>query len=221
VAYITAATRTTHHSPVRGAALNIITVCTGNICRSPLASQIIAANVSSFGVRVTSAGTRARDGAKMPIEALRIADARGVDPSISSMHSARFLTADHLSGVDLAIGLAREHRREIVELSPSMMRRTFTLRELSRLADAVSDNELLQLAAGDGTDPTPQGRMSAFLGELGALRGLRGVIQNPAEDDVVDPFGRSARTYAQTARELDESIPAIVRLIRLAFSPSS
>ena len=51
---------------------SVLTVCTGNICRSPLAELILAASLSDIpDVRVESAGTGALVGHGMPDPALR------------------------------------------------------------------------------------------------------------------------------------------------------
>ena len=53
------------------AAPRILIVCTGNICRSPLAEQLLRQNLTAAGIDavVTSAGTRAMTGSAMTPEA--------------------------------------------------------------------------------------------------------------------------------------------------------
>src|SRR5690606_12746543 len=48
---------------------NILTVCTGNICRSPLAEAVLASRLADLDLRVHSAGTQALVGHGMPPEA--------------------------------------------------------------------------------------------------------------------------------------------------------
>ncbi len=68
----------------------------------------------------------------MTSEASAIASSMGVPEHMSYAHQAHCLTDERLQSADLALAMARDHRREIVELNPALLRRTFTLRELHR-----------------------------------------------------------------------------------------
>ena len=119
----------------------ILTVCSGNICRSPLAEQLLRAGLAGIdGVTVGSAGTIAMVGAGMPAEAKALAVRYGSTDAES--HQARQLDEQAIRDADLVLGLAREHRRAVVELVPAATRRTFTLREFARLAASVTDIDL-------------------------------------------------------------------------------
>ncbi|MGB3377055.1 MAG: hypothetical protein WBA87_18175, partial [Microbacterium sp.] len=59
---------------------NILTVCTGNICRSALAESVLATRLTDLDVRVHSAGTQALVGHGMPREARALAERNGVTP---------------------------------------------------------------------------------------------------------------------------------------------
>jgi len=199
----------------RSALLGILAVCTGNVCRSPLAEQLLIDRLAGFDVSVTSAGTRARDGASMTPETAGIAVSRGCIPERVASHRAQLLTPEHLRAANLALAMTREHRREIVEMDPSLVRRTFTFRELSRLLGGVSDDQLR-----DGSRPgvgqsTPEGRLSAMLAFAASRRGVVSPVL-PEDDDVVDPYRRSARTYALSAGQISEALPTVQRLVHLA-----
>jgi protein-tyrosine phosphatase len=108
----------------------ILLVCTGNICRSPIAEGLLRAALDRRGGEVplvASAGTIARDGAPATAEAVRAAAELGVD--ISS-HSARRLRPDDIRAADLVVGMAGEHRDEVVELVPDAAGKTFTMKSL-------------------------------------------------------------------------------------------
>ncbi len=51
-------------------------------------------------------------------------------------HRSRQLDADLLEGADVVIAMAREHVREVAVLDQDALRRTFTLKELVRAAEA-------------------------------------------------------------------------------------
>lgn len=197
--------------------LRILTVCTGNICRSPLAATVLATRLKDTDVQVESAGTRARDGVPMTEEAIDLAAERHVDRSFALTHRARFLTSAHLRDVDMVVAMTREHRRAVVELDPARLRMTFTARELVRMMQGVGDPDLAAVAAAGDESPDPQrARFAAMVAALRARRGLVSSPADPADDDVIDPFGRSAATYRESAAQLDPALAVVERLVRLA-----
>lgn len=205
--------------------LDILTVCTGNICRSPLAAQLLATRLADLGVTVSSAGTRARGGAPMTPEAQALAADRGIPSSLSAEHAARYLTPAHVAAADLVLAMTRDHRREIVELDPSRVRTAFTVRELARLAADVSDDELRAAAsavAGSGSavsaDAEARARFAAALAVVAGRRGLVLPPPSPDDDDVIDPYGRSTATYERSADEMAPGLAAVERIVRVALS---
>jgi protein-tyrosine phosphatase len=54
----------------------------------------------------------------MTPEAADLAVARGVDPALVAAHGARYLTPVRVRTADLVLAMARDHRREVVELDP-------------------------------------------------------------------------------------------------------
>lgn len=118
---------------------HILIVCTGNICRSPLAEQMLRARLLAAGARVTvaSAGTQAVVGGAMTPEAAALALQLG---SASTDHTPRQLTANMLAQADLVLTATRDHRRDVVTLYPKATRYTFTLNQFARLVDAADSS---------------------------------------------------------------------------------
>ncbi|MFF3642976.1 low molecular weight protein-tyrosine-phosphatase [Streptomyces sp. NPDC002564] len=95
-------------------------VCTGNICRSPMAESVFRAKIDEAGlggsVRVDSAGTdgwHEGDGADpRTVSVLRTA---GYD----SDHTARQFAADWFAGRDLVIALDSGHLRALRRQAPT------------------------------------------------------------------------------------------------------
>lgn len=195
--------------------LNIITVCTGNICRSPLAELVLRARLGGLNAQVTSAGTRAQAGAPVTPETARLAAANGSTLEQIASHTASLLTEPRLRNVDLALAMSREHRRAIVELSPSLTRRTFTVRELSRLVDGLDDSVLLEAASAASDSGS---RLAAMVMVVASRRGTTIPPSSPEADDVIDPYRRSERVYDVSAAQIFEALPAVERLARLALS---
>ncbi|MCW2714361.1 MAG: protein tyrosine phosphatase [Frankiales bacterium] len=160
----------------------VLHVCTGNICRSPMAEQLMRAGLAArLGPEagrfvVQSAGTWGHTGSPMEPFALRTLSAYGVD---GSGFRARELVAEHVAGADLVLGATREHRAASVVLHPRAARRTFTLREFHRLAAAVDGDALPQ---GDVVE-----RARALVAAAAAKRGLV-PPQDPSHDDLADPY---------------------------------
>lgn len=94
----------------------VLLVCTGNICRSPLAAALMHRVLEERGVagiEVDSAGTGAWDGAPVSEGAYLVALERGLD---LSGHRARLLTREVVEQADLILTMARHHRARVDEL---------------------------------------------------------------------------------------------------------
>lgn len=96
--------------------LHVTFVCSGNICRSPMAEKMFAHQISERGlgdlVRVTSAGTgnwHAGEGAD--VRATRVLR----DHGYPTAHRAAQVNDDHLSA-DLVVALGRNHQRLLRQL---------------------------------------------------------------------------------------------------------
>jgi protein-tyrosine phosphatase len=96
--------------------LHVTFVCTGNICRSPMAEKVFADQLHRRGlgdaVRVTSAGTgNWHVGTCADDRATRVLRAHGY----STARCAAQLNADHLAA-DLVVALGRNHVRMLRQL---------------------------------------------------------------------------------------------------------
>jgi protein-tyrosine phosphatase len=196
------------------AEFSILTVCTGNICRSPLTAQLLDLGLRGVsGVNIASSGTGALIDFPMPDLAQTVARTLGV--SAPETHRARALAVSHLREADLVIALSREHRRAVVEMLPRGARHTFTLRELARLLEDVPDEEFEQARPLDETDAA--GRLRALV-EIAASR--RGMIPPPAvpdDDDVIDPYRRAESVYWASADQITPAVGVLLNQIKRAI----
>ncbi|TXK16049.1 arsenate reductase/protein-tyrosine-phosphatase family protein [Microbacterium wangchenii] len=196
--------------------IEILTVCTGNICRSPLAEQVLRTRLRPLDVRVASAGTHAMIDSPMTPEAARMAASLGVAADDSAAHRGRWLSERELASPDLVIAMTREHRRDVVELAPARMRSTFTVREFERLATGLPDAELRQAADAAGTDP--HARVRAALALLTSRRGVAPAPAAASDDDVIDPYRRSWETYQRSTAQLLPGLTEVVRVLRAVLN---
>jgi protein-tyrosine phosphatase len=173
---------------------SILVICTGNVCRSPIAEGSLRASlVDRFGSGaplVSSAGTTGWEGSAAMPESVRAARELGID---ISDHRARELLADHVERADLVIGMAREHVHVVARSLPVAAARTFTLKELVRLLEGLRPL------------PGPVGP-EALARRVQAADDLRstGFAGNPHDEDVVDPLGMPLESYRAVAWELRE-----------------
>ncbi|MCW2680580.1 MAG: low molecular weight phosphatase family protein [Frankiales bacterium] len=158
----------------------VLHVCTGNICRSPMAERLMRSGLENrlgpdaarFDVR--SAGTWGHSGSPMEPHALTTLGLFEVD---GSDFRARELVAEHVAIADLVLTATREHRASAVVLQPRAASRTFTLREFARLTAAVGPLQ--------ATDPVERAHEL-----VRAAAGKRGLVPpvTPKDDDLADPY---------------------------------
>lgn len=192
----------------------IMTVCTGNICRSPMAEVLLRSALADLGVRVHSAGTHALVDEAMTEQALQLAIGHGADAKGAGDHRARLLTGPLLAETDLVLTMAREHRSFVVQTMPALLHRTFTVREFARLGANLGDDDVRRGVAAAGSDAGA--RLQALARLIGGQRGL--VLAEPDNDDVIDPYRRSQNTYDLSASQLVPAIAEAARVIRAALT---
>lgn len=105
---------------------SVLTVCIGNICRSPIAEGLLRAQCRAAGhdVRVESAGIQALTGFPADPLAVELLRERGID---ISGHVARQLTFEILREFDLVLVMESYHQQRIEQLAPLARGRVFTL----------------------------------------------------------------------------------------------
>ena len=188
--------------PVETPPLNILIVCTGNICRSPLAEKLLQSRLAAAGVPaiVTSAGTRAMVDHPMTDEATFLATQYGSEPTL---HVAQQLTAARIAAADLVLTATREHRGEVVSLHPRANRYAYTLNQFARLVSVV--------------EPVDTPTINDYLAEISATKGLSLPPTRPEDDDIEDPYRRSAEVYDRVGSVIDKSVTTITTALATAI----
>lgn len=127
----------------RLASLNILFVCTGNTCRSPMAEgiarQLLARKLgcreeelAGQGITVSSAGTMAFSGGPASREAVEVCRRMGID---LGAHRARGLSAELIHPADHIFTMARPHLEAVRRLVPGVS----TKAQLLDLSGDISD----------------------------------------------------------------------------------
>jgi RpiB/LacA/LacB family sugar-phosphate isomerase len=108
-------------------------VCTGNICRSPMAEGLFRhATQGRTDYRAISAGLGAADG--LPPSAYSVQAMRELGVDISRQRS-QMLTADLVKQADFILGMTHSHVDTITLLYPQAAEKTFLLREFDETLD--------------------------------------------------------------------------------------
>ena len=174
----------------------ILTVCDGNIHRSPLAEALLRLWSSWYlppaladVVRIGSAGLIAPVGAPMGRRVARIAHALGV---VDAEHRARLLTDNMIRHADLVLTATARQRDTVIGRVPAALKVTMTVREAGQAAQALR-------ARGLAAPPTTEDDLRRIVASLNAERA-------GGAKDVIDPQGHGDAVFL---RMTSEAVPAL------------
>ncbi len=111
--------------------MNILFVCTGNLCRSPLAEgymRKILADKGLLEVKVSSAGCWAGNGAPVSEGAQRVAEENGFQ---LSAHRSRPVTPEMVAQAGIVAVMDEIQREEVVNLAPAEEDKVVLLRSFA------------------------------------------------------------------------------------------
>lgn len=104
--------------------MNILFVCTGNTCRSPMAEALLKHH-SDGTMNVRSAGIFASEGSPASQQSIEVLKEEGVELD----HSSKPLTKDSMEWADLVLTMTEGHKHAILSQFPARKDAVFTLKE--------------------------------------------------------------------------------------------
>lgn len=200
---------------------NVLLVCTGNTCRSPMAEAILTRLVAEAGLEVSvrSAGLFAIDGAEASENTRRVLRERGIRRS----HRARSVDRELIEWADLILTMTLDHKRRLIAMNPDSVGKVYTLKEYALTDDETRERirRLEQMTAelearkalGDGKGKSGTEEDVRSL-EESILRERDILLKDgaPLKDlDISDPFGGDVDTYRRCADELEQLLRRLVR----------
>lgn len=180
---------------------NILFVCTGNTCRSPMAEAMLRKLANGRGVplEVRSAGVAAVEG--MPISCHAEAVLR--DQQIGDGLTSKPLSAELVEWADMILTLTLSHKQYAIRQFPHAADKVHTLKEY-----VEDDEQVLR-------DLQEQDRLLASMEMTRSLGGelqeqdkvrLIELRQRIPSFDISDPFGGSLEDYEATAAEIRSAL---------------
>jgi protein-tyrosine-phosphatase len=187
----------------------ILVVCTANICRSPAAAGLLAAQLSDIPFRIDSAGVSAYAGARMCPASRALATA--AEPSAAdrfAAHASQPAARSQVRDADLVLALDRGHRAALVRSAPAARARIFTLREAAALAGPLATSTPVTLP------DSAVDRLRWWVAELDAARHAQPPTPEPGPGrvhphDVPDPHVVGAQYHPLAFDRIGSSVAAL------------
>lgn len=193
--------------------MNVLFVCTGNTCRSPMAEALLKHRAPA-NMHVKSCGITAIPGAPASRQTTEVLRQQG----IAINHESTPINEELVQWADVILTMTASHKEMLWTNYPKERKKTYTLKEFALHADiqiwnqlekAYSDLEekreryLQKYDADEEPEKSHQLLFEACRSELEAIQQLKRQLTH---SDIADPFGGPIEYYLETKQEIESCL---------------
>jgi protein arginine phosphatase len=196
--------------------MNVLFICTGNTCRSPMAEAILREK-GKGKYKVKSAGVFAGNGALMSSNASHALKERKIKENHQSQGVSDYL----IEWADLILTMTESHKHALVGRWPDAVNKSYTLKEyvlddeeqkkIEEIYELYTEIEMLKLQY-MSKDPNSEDMKIEFEKEVRPLVEKRMKLESAIPSlDISDPFGGPLYLYQETRDEIEVLIEKLVK----------